>query len=56
MEASEGHPLTTPTNNELRMVGCGHPAGSAAATRRVTGSCRDFTLGRVRFRVICQAI
>ena len=32
------------------------PAGSAAAARRVTGSCRDFTLGRVKFRVICQAI
>ena len=28
LEASEGHPLTTPTNNELRMVGCGHPAAS----------------------------
>ena len=49
MEASERHPLTTPTNNELRMVGCGHPAA-----RRVTGSCRDFTLGRVKFRVICR--
>ena len=32
------------------------PAGSGAAARRVAGSCRDFTLGRVKFRVICQAI
>ena len=30
------------------------PAGSSAAARRVTGSCRDFTLGRVKFRVICR--
>ena len=30
------------------------PAGSAAAARRVTGSCRDFTLYGVKFRVVCQ--
>ena len=30
------------------------PAGSVAAARRVTGSCRDFTLDRVKFRVVCQ--
>ena len=30
------------------------PAGSAAADRRVTGSCRDFTLDEVKFRVICR--
>ena len=30
------------------------PAGSVAAARRVTGSCRDFTLERVKFRVVCQ--
>ena len=29
-------------------------AGSSAAARRVTGSCRDFTLGRVKFRIICR--
>ena len=29
------------------------PAGSAAAARRVTGSCRDFTLDGVKFRVVC---
>ena len=46
---SERQPLTTPTNNELRMVGCVHPA----AGRRVTGSSRDFTLDRVKFRVVC---
>ena len=32
------------------------PAGFDVAARRVTGSCRDFTLGRVKFRVICRAI
>ena len=32
------------------------PAGSAAAARRVTGSCGDFTLDGVKFRVVCQAI
>ena len=32
------------------------PAGSEVAARRVTGSCRDFTLGRVKFRVVYQAI
>ena len=30
------------------------PAGSAAADRRVTGSCGDFTLDGIKFRVICQ--
>ena len=30
------------------------PAGSAAAARRVTGSCGDFTLDRVKFRVVCR--
>ena len=30
------------------------PAGSAAAARRVTGSCGDFTLVGVKFRVVCQ--
>ena len=30
------------------------PAGSAAAARRVTGSCRDFTLDGVKFRVVCR--
>ena len=30
------------------------PAGSVAASRRVTGSCRDFTLERVKFRVVCR--
>ena len=30
------------------------PAGSAAAARRVTGSCGDFTLDGVKFRVVCQ--
>ena len=29
------------------------PAGSVPAARRVTGSCRDFTLDRVKFRVVC---
>ena len=29
------------------------PAGSAAAARRVTGSCGDFTLDGVKFRVVC---
>ena len=32
------------------MVGCVHPA----AGRHVTGSCRDFTLDRVKFRVVCR--
>ena len=32
------------------------PAGSEVAARRVTGSCRDFTLGRVKFRVVYRAI
>ena len=32
------------------------PAGSAAAARRVTGSCGDFTLDGVKFRVVCWAI
>ena len=32
------------------------PAGSAAAARRVTGSCRDFTLDRVKFRVVCRGL
>ena len=32
------------------MVGCVHPA----AGRRVTGSCRDFTLDGVKFRVVCR--
>ena len=31
-------------------------AGSEVAARRVTGSCRDFTLGRVKFRVVYRAI
>ena len=30
------------------------PAVSAAAARRVTGSCGDFTLDGVKFRVVCQ--
>ena len=30
------------------------PAGSFAAARRVTGSCRDFTLDGVKFRVVCR--
>ena len=30
------------------------PAGSAAAARRVTGSCGDFTLDGVNFRVVCR--
>ena len=30
------------------------PAGSVAAARRVTDSCRDFTLDRVKFRVVCR--
>ena len=30
------------------------PAGSVAAARRVTGSCRDFTLDGVKIRVVCQ--
>ena len=30
------------------------PAGSAAAARHVTGSCRDFTLDGVKFRVVCR--
>ena len=30
------------------------PAGSAAAARRVTGSCGDFTLDGVKFRVVCR--
>ena len=30
------------------------PAGSVAAARRVTGSCRDFTLDRVKFKVVCR--
>ena len=30
------------------------PAASAAAARRVTGSCRDFTLDWVKFRVVCR--
>ena len=30
------------------------PAASAAAARRVTGSCRDSTLDRVKFRVVCR--
>ena len=29
-------------------------AGSAAAARRVTGSCGDFTLDGVKFRVVCR--
>ena len=29
------------------------PAGSVAAASRVTGSCRDFTLDRVKFSVVC---
>ena len=31
------------------------PAGSVAAARRVTGSCRDFTPDRVKFRVVCRS-
>ena len=31
------------------MVGCVHPAA-----RRVTGSCGDFTLEGVKFRVVCR--
>ena len=30
------------------------PAGSAATARRVTGSCGDFTLDGVKFRVVCR--
>ena len=30
------------------------PAGSIAAAMRVTGSCRDFTVDRVKFRVVCR--
>ena len=30
------------------------PAGSVAAARHVTDSCRDFTLDRVKFRVVCR--
>ena len=30
------------------------PAGSVAAARCVTGSCRDFTLDRVKFWVVCR--
>ena len=30
------------------------PAGSVAAARRVTGSCRDFNLDKVKFRVVCR--
>ena len=30
------------------------PAGSAAAARHVTGSCGDFTLDGVKFRVVCR--
>ena len=30
------------------------PAGSAAAARRVTSSCWDFTLDGVKFRVVCR--
>ena len=30
------------------------PVGSAAAARRVTGSCGDFTLDGVKFRVVCR--
>ena len=30
------------------------PASSVAAARRVTGSCRDFILDRVKFRVVCR--
>ena len=30
------------------------PAGSAAAARHVTGSCGDFTLNGVKFRVVCR--
>ena len=30
------------------------PAGSAAAARRVTGSCGDFTLDGVKFRVVSR--
>ena len=29
------------------------PVGSAAAARCVTGSCGDFTLDGVKFRVVC---
>ena len=32
-----------------RLLAC-----SGAAARRVTGSCRDFTLDRVKFRVVCR--
>ena len=31
------------------------PAGSAAAARRVTGSCGDFTPDGVQFRVVCRS-
>ena len=30
------------------------PAGSGAAARSVTDSCRDFTLNRVKFRIVCR--
>ena len=30
------------------------PAGSVAASRCVTGSCRDFTLDMVKFSVVCR--
>ena len=30
------------------------PAGSAAAATCVTGSCGDFNLDGVKFRVVCQ--
>ena len=34
---------------------CVHPAaGRHAAARRVTGSCGDFTLDGVKFRVVCR--
>ena len=36
-------------NNEWKMDGCAH-----SAARRVTGSCRDFTLDGVKFRVVCR--
>ena len=56
LEASERQPLTTPTNSELRMVGCVHPAAGRqrCCCQGVTGSCRDFTLDRVKFTVVCR--
>ena len=37
------------------MDGCVDPAaGRTAAARRVTGSCRNFTLDGVKFRVVCR--